>query len=118
MTSPPPPPRARAPRYDIRLGAELDIEGRVVTGTTRNLSTGGVCIELATALVEGALYAVRLFLVEDDIESAGSRPLDLSGTVQWCAEADRGFAVGFRFTSLTAAQIAALDQALKAVGDK
>jgi len=108
---------ARPPRYPIRLGAELDVEGRVITGTTRNLSTGGVCIEVDRPLHEGALYAIRLFLVEDDIESAAGRQLELSGTVQWCAEADHGFAVGFRFTSLTAAQFAALDYALKTVGD-
>jgi hypothetical protein len=58
---------------------------------------------------------LRLFVVEDDIEAANARTLDLSGTVQWCFEAD---AAGFRFTSLTAAQIAALDNALKTVGDK
>jgi hypothetical protein len=108
----------RPPRYPIRLGAELDVEGRVVTGTTRNLSTGGVCIELDRPLHEGALYAIRLFLVEDDIESAAGRQLELSATAQWVAEAERGYAVGFRFSSLTAAQIAALDYALKTVGEQ
>ena len=34
----------RAPRFNIRLSAEVNLEGKVVTGVTRNLSIGGVCI--------------------------------------------------------------------------
>jgi hypothetical protein len=56
-----------------------------------------------------------LFLVEDDIEAEGARGLDLMSTVQWIAEADRGYAVGLKFGALTPAQSTALANALKHV---
>lgn len=107
--------RQRAPRYNVRLSAEMKIEGRVVTGTTRNLSTGGVCVEIDRPVAEGKLIHVRLFIVEDEIETEGARGLDLTGTVQWMAEADRGYAVGIKFGNLTAQQSTALTNALKAI---
>jgi hypothetical protein len=103
----------RAPRYALRLSAELMLGGKVVTGTTRNLSMGGVCIELDQTVAEGAPLQLRLFLVEDDIESAEARGLELMGRVQWAAEADRGWAVGIQFQNLSGAQLNALVAALK-----
>jgi hypothetical protein len=109
-------PRAN-PRYDIRIGAELRIEGKVITGTTRNLSLGGVCLEIDRPVKEGSLLRITLFLVEDDVESENARGLDLTGTVQWSAEADRGYNVGVKFGNLTAAQQAGLGNAMKTVGE-
>jgi hypothetical protein len=108
---------ARAPRFNIRLGAEVRVEGRTVTGTTRNLSQGGVCIEIDRPMAEGALVRIVLFVVEDDIETEGARSLELSGSVQWAAEAERGYAIGIKFGNLTAAQQTGLTNALKAVGE-
>jgi len=107
----------RPPRLDVRLSAEVILDGRAVTGTTRNLSTGGVCIELDRPVVEGSLLGMRLFFVEDGVETENSQTLELNGTVQWVAEADRGFAVGFRFASLTALQLQGLSQTLQALGE-
>lgn len=109
------PNARRAPRYDIRISAELRTGERTLLGTTRNLSTGGVLLEVERELAEGADLAIRLFVVEDDIESAGGSGLDLSGTVQWCAEADRGFHVGVQFVRMTDVQTRALSRALAAV---
>lgn len=109
--------RPRAPRYNIRLSAELKIDAGTVTGTTRNLSMGGVCVEIDRPVAEGKLIRLTLFIVEEDIEAEGARGLDLTGTVQWMAEGDRGYAVGIKFGNLTAAQQAALTNALKAVGE-
>jgi hypothetical protein len=109
--------RARAPRYEIRLSAELKLDARIVSGTTRNLSIGGVCIEIDRPVTEGKLVRLTLFIVEDDIEAEGARGLELTGTVQWTAEGDRGYAVGIKFGKLTAAQETALGNALKAVGE-
>lgn len=103
------------PRYSLRLGAELKVEGHTVTGTTRNLSLGGLCLELDRPLKEGAFIRMTLFLVEDDVEAEGARGLDLTGTVQWMAEGDRGYAVGVKFGNLTTTQTAALKNALSAV---
>jgi hypothetical protein len=108
--------RPRAPRHEIRLSAELRVEGKTVTGVTRNLSPGGVCLEIDRPIVEGAPVRLMLFVVEDDIEAEGARGLELTGTVQWAAESERGHAIGVKFASLTTAQSNALTGALRAIG--
>ena len=65
----------RAPRFAVRLSAELQVDGRTNTATTRNLSEGGVCLETDRALLEGAALAMTLFVVEDEIEAEGRRGL-------------------------------------------
>jgi hypothetical protein len=110
-------PQARAPRFNIRLSAEVKVDALRLTGTTRNLSTGGVCVEVDRPVAEGKLIRVTLFVVEDDVETEGARGLDLTGTVQWMAEGDRNYAIGIKFGNLTAAQSTALGHALKAVGE-
>lgn len=103
------------PRYDIRLSAELRVEGRVITGTTKNLSMGGLCVEIDRPLPENSLVRMTLFVVEEDVEAEGARGLELTGNVQWVAEGDRGYAVGLKFGNLSATQKTALGNALKAV---
>jgi hypothetical protein len=109
--------RERAPRFDIRLSAELRIEKMRLTGTTRNLSVGGVCVEIDRPITEGRQLTLTLFIVEEGIEAEGARGLDLVGTVQWVAEGDRGYAVGIRFLDMTAPQTTALTHALRAIGE-
>jgi hypothetical protein len=109
--------RERAPRFDIRLSAEIKVGNVRVTGTTRNLSLGGVCVEIDRPIAEGKSLGLTLFIVEEGIETEGARGLDLVGTVQWLAEGDRGYAVGIKFGSLTAAQQTGLTNALRALGE-
>jgi hypothetical protein len=104
------------PRFDIRLSAELRVEGRVITGTTKNLSMGGLCIEIDRPLPENSFVRLTLFVVEEDVETEGARGLDLTGNVQWNAEGDRGYSIGLKFGNLTASQQTALANALKTVG--
>jgi PilZ domain len=106
----------RQTRHALRVSAEVKVGTRVITGTTRNLSQGGVCLELDTSLAEGDPVALRLFLVEEDIEAEGARGLDLIGSVQWSAEAERGFAIGVQFHGLTGTQAAALAATLQKLG--
>ncbi|MDB4965863.1 MAG: hypothetical protein JWN44_1552 [Myxococcales bacterium] len=110
-------PQARPPRLAIRLSAELKVDAHRLTGTTRNLSTGGVCVETDRPVPEGKLIRLTLFIVEEEIEAEGARGLDLTGTVQWVAEGDRNYAVGIKFGNLTAQQQGALNNALKAIGE-
>jgi hypothetical protein len=110
-------PQERAPRFNIRLSAEVKVDAHRMTGTTRNLSTGGVCIEIDRPVAEGKLIRLTLFVVEDDVETEGARGLELTGTVQWMAEGDRNYSVGVKFGNLNAAQTTALNNALKAVGE-
>lgn len=110
-------PQARAPRFNVRLSAELKVDAVAVTGTTRNLSTGGVCVEIDRPVQEGKVIRMTLFVVEDDVETEGARGLELTGTVQWMAEGDRNYAIGIKFANLNSAQTTALNNALKAVGE-
>lgn len=110
-------PQPRAPRFNIRLSAELKVDALRLTGTTRNLSIGGVCVEIDRPIAEGKKIGMTLFVVEDDVETEGARGLDLTGAVQWMAEGDRNYAVGIKFDNLTPAQTTALTNALKAVGE-
>ncbi len=110
-------PRRSAQRFNFRIGAEVRVQGKQLTGTTRNLSVGGLCVEIDRPVPEGTLVQMTLFLVEDDVESASGRGLDLTGTVQWQAEGDRGYALGIKFGTLTAQQTNALKQALARVGE-
>lgn len=110
-------PQARAPRLSVRLSAELQHDNKTLAGTTRNLSISGVCVEIDRMIPEGQQLALRLFIVEDEIETEGARGLDLKGTVQWTAEADRGYAVGIKFARLTPQQEKQLQNALRAIGD-
>ena len=110
-------PQPRAPRYNIRLSAELKVDAARLTGTTRNLSIGGVCVEIDRPVTEGKLIRLKLFIVEEDVETEGARGLELTGTVQWMAEGDRGYAIGIKFGNLNASQTAALNNALKTVGE-
>jgi hypothetical protein len=110
-------PRDREPRRDVRLSAEVKLETARLTGTTRNLSLGGVCIEIDRPVTEGKELQLTLFIVEDGIETEGARGLELVGTVQWTAEADRGYAVGIKFANLSARQQSSLTNALRAMGE-
>jgi len=92
-------------RYDIRLSAEVTHDGRTFTGTTRNLSAGGCCVESAYPLVESAEVRLDLFIVVDGVEDERMPPLTTLGHVQWSAETDDGqHAAGIQFSSLTDAQ--------------
>jgi hypothetical protein len=85
-----------------------------VAGTTRNLSAHGVCVEIDRPVPEGTAVALRLYLVEDDVEAERARGLDLEATVQWTAESDRGHAVGLKFVKMTDEQSRALANAVRA----
>ncbi len=111
------PHHPRPPRLPIRLSAEIRASGELITGVTRNLSIGGVCLETHRPLEEGAALALTLFLVEDEIEVEGGRGLDLRVRVQWTADAERGYAAGVKFIDLTPAQQAALAKALQVIGE-
>jgi hypothetical protein len=100
----------------VRLSAELDVDGRKLAGVTRNLSSGGVCVEIDRPIAEGRELGLVLFVVEDDVETEGSSGLALRGSVQWTAEADRGYAIGIKFGALTPAQSTQLQNAMRALG--
>ena len=107
--------KPRHPRFDVRLSAELRVGNSLVTGVTRNLSVGGVCIEIDRPVAEGSRLELTLFVVENEVETEGLRGLKVAGTVQWAAEGDRGWALGLKFDPLTPAQVKSLQNALQTI---
>ena len=105
-------PVNRAPRFALALAAELRTPSFRTAGTTRNVSVGGVCVEIDRELKDGEQLDLSLYVVEDDIEAEGKTTLDLRATVQWCAEADRGYAVGLKFVDPPPQKLAMLERVL------
>ncbi len=115
---PPPPPtgvqRRQHARYDVKLSAELTLGEEVFTATTRDISEGGVGLDLDRSLPEETELGINLFLVVDDVEDERSQPLAVRGFVAWCAERDEGeWAAGIRFADMAANQKQWLKQFLE-----
>jgi len=92
-------------RTPIRMSAEIHLGEAVVTATTRDLSEGGVGLELGRSLPEGSQVTLGLFLVVDGVEEERVPPLWVKGRVAWCGETDAGrHTAGVRFEVITDAQ--------------
>lgn len=78
---------------------------------------GGVCLEIDRPLEEGAVLALTLFLVEEEIEVEGRRGLDLSVRVQWTADAEHGYVAGVKFIDLTPPKQATIAKALQIIAE-
>jgi hypothetical protein len=105
----------RAPRYPLRLAAEVSAAGNRATGMTRNISTGGLCVEVDRPFDEGSTLEVTLVVIEDDVEAEGARTLGFQATVQWQAEGDKGYTHGLKFVSPDPVKLKQLENALKVV---
>lgn len=92
-------------RIPIQMSAEVHLGETVVTATTRDLSEGGVGIELGRTLPEGSEVTLGFFLVVDGVEEERVPPLWVKGRVAWSGETDGGrYAAGVRFEVITDAQ--------------
>lgn len=109
-------PRAHA-RTKVHLSAEIDTFKERFTASTRDLSVGGVGLDLDRPLEEAATLSISLFLVVDDIEDEGTTPMNLRAKVAWCAEAEEEgrWAAGIRFENLLPQQLEWLSRFLQAV---
>ena len=93
--------RRKHARFRTAVAAELDLEGEIFTGTTRDISQGGVSVLTDARLLEGAAVMVTLILTEDGIESAHAEALCTRATVMWTAPTDGGETMaGLRFEAL------------------
>jgi c-di-GMP-binding flagellar brake protein YcgR len=89
------------PRTKVAVSAEIDTFSDRFTATTRDLSLGGVGLDVDRPLTEGAAISLSLFLVVDDIEDETAQAMTVRARVAWCAEADDGaYNVGVRFENL------------------
>ena len=94
--------RRQFQRVQIQMSAEIHFGGNVFTGTTRDLSEGGVGLEASKALPEGGEVTLGLFLVVDGVEEERVPPLWVKGRVAWSGELDDGrFMAGVRFEIIT-----------------
>ncbi|MFH2009951.1 MAG: PilZ domain-containing protein [bacterium] len=75
-------------RFDIEIPVELTIEGRVLTTTTRNISLGGLFLNLTEPVPFGSTVGLKFELPDLD------HPVEVEGHVRW-VQPDVGLGVQF-----------------------
>lgn len=103
-------------RYPVAVAAEIEIDGVVCEGETRDISMGGVSVLVDEPLEEHAHVALTLLLIEDGIESAIEEAVTTAAEVMWIAPTDDGACMaGLRFGKLDATDSQRLQRFLTAV---
>ncbi len=110
------PPVNRAPRFPLRVSAELEVGDDLLTGVTRNLSEGGVGIVVTRSIAPGTILSVTLFAVEDGVEAEGAEGLSIDAEVRWVKEEVGGYAIGLQFRDMPEQKRRALGMALRRLG--
>lgn len=109
--------RRTSRRVDLSVSADLNTGDQTFTGRVKNLSAGGVGIEIDRPLAEKVNVAVSLFLVLDGIEDASAPPLELHSQVVWVAAiGPRRWEAGLRFYPLETAQARRLNGFIQQIG--
>jgi c-di-GMP-binding flagellar brake protein YcgR len=104
-------------RFGLALYAEVEVDGDLLSGETRDVSEGGVAVILAQALNEGSSIALSLILTEDGIEDADEEPFQTEAKVIWAAPTEDGQAMmGLRFIEVAPAEEQRLERFLAALG--
>ncbi|MBI2894801.1 MAG: PilZ domain-containing protein [Deltaproteobacteria bacterium] len=104
-------------RFEVELAAEVDVQGEVLLAATRNLSRGGVCLDVERPLTEGEPLDLSLFLTLDGIEEADTDALSVRATVVWCSEREEeGFTAGLQFGALNPSDAAMVERFLARLG--
>ncbi len=98
--------RRTDPRYDRRLEIEILLDGKKHIATSKNLSLGGLFVEIAEPLPVQTTVQVR-FRVPTQPE-----PIDVTGEVRWVERAQPGSpaGMGIRFAGLRARDVWALNR--------
>ena len=94
-------PRRTLDRTEVVLPVTLEHDGRTLSGTARNLSLGGLFVEIDAVLAFGATVVVRFTL------PGQSQEIATSAQVRWTAGT---CGVGLQFQGLRAWQVWALQQ--------
>ena len=109
-------PLDRAPRFPVRVSAEIEIGDDLLSGITRNLSIGGVAIVITRPVEKGTVLQVSLFAVEDGVETEGAEGLTLDAEVRWIKQEIGGYSLGLMFVKVTPEKQKKLERALSALG--
>ena len=98
--------RRTDPRYDRRLDVELTSNGETRKGVTRNLSLGGMFIEIAEPFPVRASVQVKFQV------STQPEPIEVTGEVRWVEAGVAGplAGMGIRFHGLRARDVWALNR--------
>jgi len=105
-------------RYEVELAAEVEAAGEALLAASRNLSKGGVCLDVEKPLPEGATLSVSLFLTLEGIEHADHEALVVPAQVIWCTERDEGgFTAGLQFGTLSSRQVDAVETFLRTLAE-
>lgn len=108
--------RRKHARFSSAVAAEIDVDGEIFAGTTRDVSQGGVSVITDAELTDGGIVMLTLILTEDGIESAHAEALSTRANVVWTAPTDSGETMaGLRFESLNVAGTRTLSHLLSAL---
>jgi hypothetical protein len=88
------------PRYAHEAAVTLLVGGKTIQGRTQNVSRGGLCADLADAIVVGTEVEADLQLVFENEEV--SEALRIPARVCWCTPVDEGHQVGLSFKPMNA----------------
>ena len=101
-------PQREYERFAVDVRVEVDgRDGAVLVGHTRNISLGGLCVELPGPLEAGSDVEARIALIFED--EAHSERLRLPLHVVWSTPLGEVHQIGGRFGELTDEQVQYLD---------
>ena len=104
------------PRFAADVGIRVYVGTHVTEGRTRNVSRGGLCADLTTALPTGKDVEIDMILVFED--ASQSEPLRLPARIVWCTAVEDAYQVGVSFRGLDKQRAEYLTLFLKYLGDE
>jgi hypothetical protein len=108
--------RRKHQRFRAAIAAELDLEGELYTGVTRDLSQTGTSVFVDAPLTQGTQLQLTLLLTEDGIAAPDADPLTLQAEVVWANERKQaGVLAGLHFTKPSAEETQRLAVLLSAL---
>jgi hypothetical protein len=99
------------PRFALEADVTVRHRDVAATGRTRNVSRGGLCAHVPSALPVGASITLEMALVFD--ENLTSDRLALPARVVWSTPIDDGHQIGLGFLALSPEQARYLDVFLR-----
>lgn len=100
------------PRFAVEAAVDVRLpDGASLSGATRNLSRGGVCLELDAPAPPGTDVAIHITLVFE--VDTTSEPLALPARVAWSTPMGERHQIGCQFLALTREQLIYLDMFLR-----
>lgn len=91
-------PEREYPRYAAEVSITFYVGTQTIVGRTRNMSRGGLCADLDTALPIGQDVEIDVVLRFED--NTKSEPLRLPVRIVWCTALEGGHQIGVSFRPL------------------